>query len=85
MDSQKKPITQSSSIVSPKQDERDQPLQDVRASDPVKPRRIEPPPCSRCTAIRPEGTNYSLIYAKRGRKRYVKCRYCGNTWKIVEP
>ena len=41
------------------------------------------PPCTACTALRPEGKNYSRVETTRGRVRYCKCKYCGNTFKDV--
>lgn len=44
-------------------------------------------PCSACEGLRPNGTNYSRVYCvtRQDAKvvRYVKCSYCGNTWKQI--
>lgn len=49
----------------------------------IKPKRFVSRPCCMCTEYRPRATNYSVVYAKHGRVRYCKCRFCGNTWTQV--
>ena len=41
------------------------------------------PPCSACSAMRPEGENHSRVMSTHGRIRYCKCGFCGNTFKDV--
>lgn len=41
-------------------------------------------PCTLCTALRGQDTNYTRVYATRETARYCKCDYCGNTWKDLE-
>ena len=38
-------------------------------------------PCTLCTALRGQDTNFTRVYASRGNVRYCKCHYCNNTWK----
>ena len=38
-------------------------------------------PCTLCTALRGDDTNFTRVYATRDRVRYCKCTYCNNTWK----
>lgn len=45
-----------------------------------QPREFEARPCTICVGIRPHGKNYSRVYTTRGRVRYCKCGFCGNTW-----
>lgn len=42
--------------------------------------------CTCCTALREsdekaKGKSFSRVYGTVGRVRYVRCDYCGNTWK----
>lgn len=46
----------------------------------LRPRSFVPRACSCCQADRPPGTSYSKVYATKGRIRYCRCHYCGNTW-----
>jgi len=46
----------------------------------TKPREFEARACTICVGIRPMGKNYSRVYCTRGRVRYCKCGFCGNTW-----
>ena len=54
----------------------------------LQPRRYAPPQCSVCTELRPQGTDYTSVYAvKRDNEytiRYCKCAFCGNTFKDTE-
>jgi len=45
-----------------------------------KPREFEAKACSACAGIRPIGKSYSRVYCTRGRVRYCRCDFCGNTW-----
>lgn len=47
---------------------------------PPRPREFEARPCTICAGVRPHGKNYSRVYTTRGRVRYCKCSFCGNTW-----
>lgn len=66
-------------------DERLEERRRTAAMDPngIKPKRFVSRPCCMCSAFRPPATNYSFVYAKHGRVRYCKCRFCGNTWTQV--
>jgi hypothetical protein len=64
-----------------------QPVQEVQETQVIesaieepKPVRQEARPCSLCQNYRPHGKNYSRVYCTRGRVRYCKCDFCGNTW-----
>jgi hypothetical protein len=61
------------------------PPSDSEDGDEIIMRRFEAPACMSCAGDRPKGTNASKIYAKRGRVRYVKCRYCNRTWTVEGP
>lgn len=54
-------------------------------ADQPKPRAFTPKPCVCCRALREVGTNYSRVYAVRHDGptlvRYIRCSFCGNTWK----
>jgi hypothetical protein len=67
-----------------RQDDRIERQPDVRTEEAViiaKPRGFEPRHCSACTSLREDKTkNYSFVYHTRGKVRYCKCGYCGNTW-----
>ena len=45
-----------------------------------KPREFAAKDCSACAAIRPICKSYSRVYCTRGRVRYCRCDFCGNTW-----
>lgn len=60
--------------------------------DPPKERKprvtsFVPAPCSSCTSLREDGSNYSRVYSThRGSGavvRYCKCDFCGNTFKQI--
>jgi len=53
--------------------------QKKRKADP-KPRAFVARPCTACMAVREPATNYSRVYSTKGRIRYCKCDFCGNTW-----
>lgn len=38
-------------------------------------------PCPACVADRPADSNFSRVFATRGKVRYCRCGYCGHTWK----
>lgn len=38
-------------------------------------------PCPACIADRPADSNFSRVFATRGKVRYCRCGYCGHTWK----
>jgi len=48
-------------------------------------REFEAPSCNSCVGDRPKNTNASYVYAKRGKIRYIKCRYCGRSWSVEGP
>ena len=48
--------------------------------DAPKPREFTPRDCTLCITSRPPRQQFSRVYAKRGKIRYCKCGYCGNTW-----
>ena len=50
------------------------------AVDAPKPREFTPRDCTLCITSRPPRQQFSRVYAKRGKIRYCKCGYCGNTW-----
>lgn len=52
----------------------------VEVIETPKPRQFEARPCVLCQNYRPHGKNYSRVYCTRGRVRYCKCDFCGNTW-----
>lgn len=56
--------------------------------DKPQPRAFMPRSCTECTTVRPGDSNYSRVYAtiknELGTTRYVRCFYCGNTWKQVD-
>lgn len=62
-----------------------EPAQVVERIEPPKPRRYTPPKCSICTAIRPEGQDFTEVYSvKREGEytiRYCRCNFCRNTFK----
>lgn len=55
----------------------------IEVIEPPKPRvtSFVPRPCSACTALREEGSNYSRVTSTQGNIRYCKCGFCNNTWK----
>ncbi len=48
--------------------------------DAPRPREFTPRDCTLCITSRPPRQQFSRVYAKRGKIRYCKCGYCGNTW-----
>ena len=56
-----------------------------QGNEAVKARAYEPPACCSCQALRPKGKSYSYVYATLNRGystvRYIKCKFCGDTWK----
>lgn len=52
----------------------------VEVTELPRPRQFEARPCSLCQNYRPHGKNYSRVYCTRGKVRYCKCDWCGNTW-----
>jgi hypothetical protein len=49
-------------------------------TDAPKAREFTPRDCTLCITSRPPRQQFSRVYAKRGKIRYCKCGYCGNTW-----
>lgn len=53
-----------------------------------KPKRYSPPGCGSCAAIRPDRKNYTRVENTRRVYnrivRYLKCGFCGHTWKTSE-
>ena len=53
-----------------------------------KARRYSPPSCSACTALRPEGKDFTEVYSTKREGEYVfrycRCKFCGNTFKDSE-
>lgn len=63
----------------------------------LKPQQVVEPPkprvtsfvardCTSCASLREsdenvKGKSFSRVYGTAGRVRYVRCDYCGNTWK----
>jgi TFIIF-interacting CTD phosphatase-like protein len=54
--------------------------QDRPIESAPKPREFTPRDCTLCITSRPPRQQFSRVYAKRGKIRYCKCGYCGNTW-----
>lgn len=64
-------------------------LEIVASVEVPKPKRYSPPPCSSCTALREPNTNYTHVRDKPIIRdgylvRYLKCKWCNNTWKDVQ-
>ena len=56
-------------------------LQSIEKQPNAEPReRFTPRPCAACQAIRPANTSYSKVVTTRGKIRYCKCGFCGETW-----
>jgi uncharacterized Zn-finger protein len=53
----------------------------VKESEPVARVKFVPNQCKCCEAMRPKDKDYSRVYCTVGSIRYVKCGYCGHTWK----
>lgn len=52
------------------------------ASEPrARSRNFTAKPCPVCVADRPADSNFSRVFATRGKVRYCRCGYCGHTWK----
>lgn len=52
------------------------------ASEPrARSRNFTAKPCPACVADRPADSNFSRVFATRGKVRYCRCGYCGHTWK----
>lgn len=52
------------------------------ASEPrARSRNFTAKPCASCVTDRPAGTNFSRVYATRGKVRYCRCENCGHIWK----
>ena len=56
------------------------PQDDRLEREELKPRAFVPRACTACTKLREAGTSYSIVYAKVGRVRYCRCKFCDNTW-----
>ena len=54
---------------------------DVLSNPRARSRNFTAKPCPACVADRPAGSNFSRVFATRGKVRYCRCGYCGHTWK----
>lgn len=48
-----------------------------------KPRRFAPDPCPMCITDRPTGSNFSRVYGRDGKVRYIRCHFCNHRYKQV--
>lgn len=51
----------------------------------IRPRRFHPDPCPMCISDRPKNSNYSRVYGRDGKVRYIRCDFCKHRYKQVGP
>lgn len=55
------------------------------AVEEIRPRRFHPDPCPMCLNDRPKGSNYSRVYGRDGKVRYIRCDFCRHRYKQAGP
>jgi hypothetical protein len=69
----------------PPSSEQIDPIEEIEHIEPGKPRRFSPDPCPMCITDRPPGSNFSRVYGRDGRVRYIKCDFCRHRYKQMGP
>lgn len=80
------PVPQKIDIEPAEQIEQVNQLEQLEHSvEEIRPRRFHPDPCPMCLSDRPKGSNYSRVYGRDGKVRYIRCDFCRHRYKQAGP